>query len=47
VSWQIVPAVLGEMLQDPDAEKARQVTQAMLQMTKLDIEALRRAYEQG
>jgi predicted 3-demethylubiquinone-9 3-methyltransferase (glyoxalase superfamily) len=47
VSWQIVPAALGEMLGDPDAEKARRVTQAMLQMTRLDIAALRRAYEQG
>ena len=47
VSWQIVPAALGAMLGDPDAEKARRVTQAMLQMTKLDIAALRRAYEQG
>jgi predicted 3-demethylubiquinone-9 3-methyltransferase (glyoxalase superfamily) len=46
VSWQIVPAALGEMLGDPDAERARRVTQAMLQMTKLDIAALRRAYEQ-
>ena len=31
VSWQIVPAALGERLRDPDAEKARWVTQAMLQ----------------
>ena len=46
VSWQIVPVALGELLQDPDARKARRVTQVMLQMTKLDIEALRRAYEQ-
>ncbi len=47
VSWQIVPAVLGEMLQDQDAERAHRVTQAMLQMAKLDIETLRLAYEQG
>jgi predicted 3-demethylubiquinone-9 3-methyltransferase (glyoxalase superfamily) len=47
VSWQIVPTVLIEMLQDEDAEKARRVTQAMLQMKKIDIGALRLAYEQG
>jgi predicted 3-demethylubiquinone-9 3-methyltransferase (glyoxalase superfamily) len=47
VSWQIVPTILGKLLNDPDAEKARRVTQAMLQMQKIDIEGLRRAYEQG
>lgn len=45
LSWQIVPAVLNEMLQDKDAEKAKRVTRAMLQMKKLDIETLKRAYE--
>ncbi len=45
VSWQIVPAELGSMLQDPDAEKVRRVTQALLQMVKLDIGALRKAYQ--
>ena len=45
LSWQIVPTVLIEMLQDKDAEKARRVTRALLQMSKLDIEALKRAYE--
>jgi predicted 3-demethylubiquinone-9 3-methyltransferase (glyoxalase superfamily) len=47
VSWQIVPTALGEMMQDPDPEKVRRVTQAMLQMVKLDIAGLRLAYEQG
>ena len=47
VSWQIVPTVLGEMLQDKDAVKAQRVMQAMLQMDKLDIAALRQAYEQA
>jgi predicted 3-demethylubiquinone-9 3-methyltransferase (glyoxalase superfamily) len=47
VSWQIVPAVLGEMMQDKDPEKVRRVTAAMLRMVKLDIAALRQAYEQG
>jgi predicted 3-demethylubiquinone-9 3-methyltransferase (glyoxalase superfamily) len=44
VSWQIVPTALGEMLQDKDAEKSQKVMAAMLQMDKLDIETLRRAY---
>jgi predicted 3-demethylubiquinone-9 3-methyltransferase (glyoxalase superfamily) len=47
VTWQIVPAVLPELLQDPDPDKARRVTQAMLGMVKLDIAGLRLAYEQG
>lgn len=46
LSWQIVPTVLGEMLQDKDAEKSKRVMQAMLQMDKLDINTLRQAYEQ-
>lgn len=46
VSWQIVPAVLGKMLQDKDAEKSKQVMQAMLKMDKLDIQSLKQAYEQ-
>ena len=45
LSWQIVPTVLGELLGDPDPKKAQNVMQAMLQMRKLDIAALRRAYE--
>ena len=47
VSWQIVPNILGELMSDPDAEKARRVTQAMLKMTKLDIKLLKQAYDQG
>jgi predicted 3-demethylubiquinone-9 3-methyltransferase (glyoxalase superfamily) len=46
VSWQIVPSALGELLGDKDPQKAQRVMQAMLQMTKIDIAALRRAYEQ-
>jgi predicted 3-demethylubiquinone-9 3-methyltransferase (glyoxalase superfamily) len=46
VSWQIVPTVLGRMLQDRDAEKSKRVMNAMLQMDKLDIADLKRAYEQ-
>lgn len=45
LSWQIVPSVLIEMLQDPDAEKSQRVMQAMMQMSKIDIAALRRAYQ--
>jgi predicted 3-demethylubiquinone-9 3-methyltransferase (glyoxalase superfamily) len=45
LSWQIVPEVLGGLLQDEDAEKSERVWEAMLKMDKLDIEALRRAHE--
>ena len=45
VSWQVVPTVLLEMLQDKDPEKAERVMVAMLKMTKIDIAALKRAYE--
>ncbi len=44
VSWQIVPTALGRLMGDPDAEKARRVTEAMLKMGKLDIAGLERAY---
>ena len=47
MSWQIVPTILGELLNDPDPAKSLRVMNAMLQMTKLDIEGLRRAYEQA
>jgi predicted 3-demethylubiquinone-9 3-methyltransferase (glyoxalase superfamily) len=45
VSWQIVPTILGEMLQDEDAEKAKRVMQAMLGMVKLDIALLKQAHD--
>lgn len=45
LSWQVVPTALLEMLQDPDAEKVQRVTNAMLQMKKLDLAALQQAYE--
>jgi predicted 3-demethylubiquinone-9 3-methyltransferase (glyoxalase superfamily) len=47
VSWQIIPGVLSELLGDKDPRKAQSVMQAMLQMTKIDIAGLRRAYEQA
>jgi len=45
VSWQIVPRVLIELMQDKDPEKARRVTEAMFQMKKIDIKTLQEAYE--
>jgi predicted 3-demethylubiquinone-9 3-methyltransferase (glyoxalase superfamily) len=45
LSWQIVPTILSEMLQDADSERAQRVTAAFLQMKKLDIQALQDAYE--
>jgi predicted 3-demethylubiquinone-9 3-methyltransferase (glyoxalase superfamily) len=44
LSWQIVPAILGELMSGTDPEKARRVMQAMLAMKKIDIEALERAH---
>ena len=44
VSWQIIPTVLGEMLQDKDAGKAKRVMEAMLQMKKINIKGLKEAY---
>ena len=44
VSWQIVPRALIELMQDKDPVKSQRVFNAMLQMTKIDIEGLKRAY---
>ena len=44
VSWQVVPTVLYEMITDPDGEKAKRATEAMLAMVKFDIAALQKAY---
>jgi predicted 3-demethylubiquinone-9 3-methyltransferase (glyoxalase superfamily) len=46
VSWQIVPTILIKMLKDNDSEKSQKVMKAMLQMHKLDISTLRKAYEE-
>jgi len=46
LSWQIIPTALGELLGAKDAVKAQRVMQAMLQMDKIDIQVLKRAYEQ-
>ena len=46
LSWQIIPKALGELMGDPNPGKSGRVMQAMLQMTKIDIAALQRAYDQ-
>ena len=43
LSWQVNPTALGQMMSDPDREKAKRVMQAMLQMKKIDIAELERA----
>jgi predicted 3-demethylubiquinone-9 3-methyltransferase (glyoxalase superfamily) len=45
VSWQIIPTILGKMLQDKDTNKSQRVMKALLQMHKLDIDTLVKAYE--
>jgi len=45
LSWQVVPAALLEMLQDKDPEKSKRTMAAMLKMKKLDVDALRKAYD--
>jgi predicted 3-demethylubiquinone-9 3-methyltransferase (glyoxalase superfamily) len=47
ISWQIVPTMLLGMLQDPDRARSSRVMQAMLAMRKLDIAALKQAYDAG
>jgi predicted 3-demethylubiquinone-9 3-methyltransferase (glyoxalase superfamily) len=47
LSWQIIPSVLGKLLQDKDVEKANGVMKAMLQMDKIDIKRLQQAYDRG
>ena len=46
VSWQIVPIILIKMLKDKDSEKSQRVMKALLQMRKLDIKTLMKAYEE-
>jgi len=45
LSWQIVPKALEEMRRDPDPAKAERVMAAMLQMKKIEVQELQRAYE--
>lgn len=44
VSWQVVPEVVTQLVSDPDSEKSQRAMQALLQMKKLDIAELERAY---
>ena len=44
LSWQIIPDVLGKMLNDPDKEKSKRVMNAMLQMDKIEVKKLEQAY---
>jgi predicted 3-demethylubiquinone-9 3-methyltransferase (glyoxalase superfamily) len=44
VSWQVVPRVLLEMIKDPNSKRSQRAMEAMLQMKKIDIDALKRAY---
>lgn len=45
VSWQIIPTALGELMGDPDPQKADRVMKAMLGMSKIETQGLRDAYE--
>ena len=44
LSWQIVPAVLGEMMSDPDPARSKRVMEALVKMKKLDLAELKKAY---
>src|SRR5471032_2753908 len=46
LSWQIIPSAFGELMTDPDPAKSKRVMEAMMQMTKIDIAGLQRAYDQ-
>jgi len=45
VTWQIIPKALGELMGDKDPQKSQRVMQAMMKMVKIDVAALKRAYE--
>jgi predicted 3-demethylubiquinone-9 3-methyltransferase (glyoxalase superfamily) len=47
ISWQIVPVTLFEMMSDPDKVKSQRVMNALLQMMKLDLKVLKKAFTQG
>ena len=45
LSWQVIPTKVLELIKDPDSPRAQRATKAMLQMKKLDVDALQRAYD--
>ncbi len=45
MSWQIIPSILAELLGDPDPQKSKRVMEAMLQMKKIEIAGLKKAYD--
>lgn len=47
LSWQVVPTILGKLMGDRNAAKSKAVMNAMLQMSKIDIVALQKAYDQA
>src|SRR6266545_3520066 len=47
VSWQIIPTAMNDMISDPDPDKSQRAMQAMLQMSKIDIATIERAYRGG
>ncbi len=47
LSWQVVPSILNELMQDPDPERANRVMRALLEMSKLDIAKLKEAAERA
>jgi predicted 3-demethylubiquinone-9 3-methyltransferase (glyoxalase superfamily) len=47
LSWQIIPTILGTLLRDKDARKAKRVMEAMMQMDKIDIAGLQQAYDRS
>ena len=44
VSWQIIPTIIGELMQDSDPERSKRVMKVLLRMVKLDIDMLKKAY---
>jgi len=45
LSWQIIPSALGKLMRDPNPKKSGAVVQALMQMKKIDISALQKAYD--
>lgn len=47
LSWQVIPSALGQLLNDPEPAKSQRVMQAMLKMSKIDIQTLQDAYKEA